>query len=212
MWLLKLIPLKTLSSQLRKPSGFIGRFVMTKIFTVGNADLNNFAKDCLDLKQDDRVLEIGFGPGKLINQIAQIVTEGKVEGIDFSETMITQAKKLNESYIASNRVTLHKGDSEILPFSDNTFDKICSANTIYFWKDPASNLKEIYRATKPGGKVVVGFRDSQQMENFNLDEDIFTTYSKEEVVRLLLEAGFSNATTKEKESPTLTSYCAIATK
>jgi len=40
---------------------------MTKIFNDGNADLNAFVMDMLELKSGDKVLEIGFGPGKLIN-------------------------------------------------------------------------------------------------------------------------------------------------
>ena len=88
MFLIKLIPSRILSLQARKPSGIIGRYLMTKIFNTGNADLNSFVKDTLDLQREDRILEIGFGTGKLIKEIADITTEGVVEGIDFSQTML----------------------------------------------------------------------------------------------------------------------------
>jgi 16S rRNA A1518/A1519 N6-dimethyltransferase RsmA/KsgA/DIM1 with predicted DNA glycosylase/AP lyase activity len=69
MFIINLIPSRVLSLQARKPYGIIGRYVMTKIFNKGNADLNSFVKEMLDLKKNDRVLEIGFGPGKLLNEI-----------------------------------------------------------------------------------------------------------------------------------------------
>ena len=55
---------------------------MTKIFNSGNADLNSFVKEILSLQRNDSVLEIGFGPGKLINEMANLTTEGVVEGVD----------------------------------------------------------------------------------------------------------------------------------
>jgi len=47
-------------------------------------DINAFVKETLALKKDDKVLEIGFGPGQLISGMTEITTEGIVEGIDFS--------------------------------------------------------------------------------------------------------------------------------
>ena len=83
MFMVKLIPSSVLSRQARKPSGIIGRYLMTKVFNAGNSDLNSFAKETLDIKIDDRILEIGFGPGILIKEMAEIATKGHVEGVDF---------------------------------------------------------------------------------------------------------------------------------
>ncbi len=85
MFILKLIPSSVLSSQAKKPSGLVGRYVMTKIFTTGNADLNAFVMDMLEMKSSDKALEIGYGPGKLVKKMAEIATQGLVEGIDFSK-------------------------------------------------------------------------------------------------------------------------------
>ncbi|MGH1439426.1 MAG: class I SAM-dependent methyltransferase [Cellvibrionaceae bacterium] len=185
---------------------------MSKIFTTGNADLNTFVKECLELKSRDHILEIGFGPGALIHDMAKTINDGKIEGIDFSETMLKKASSVNKAHITSGKVALHKGDCSSLPFENNYFDKLCSVNTLYFWENPAANLKEILRVVKPAGKVVIGFRDAEQMANFDISKDIFSTYSKEQVVSLLSEAGFSNVVIKEKEGIPVTSYCAIATK
>ena len=96
MWIFKLIPSRVLSLQARKPTGLIGRYLMTKIFNEGNADLNSFVMDMLELQSSDRVLEIGFGTGKLINQMAAITTGGVVEGIDFDSDGIIDDAEVRE--------------------------------------------------------------------------------------------------------------------
>jgi ubiquinone/menaquinone biosynthesis C-methylase UbiE len=212
MFIFKLLPRGIFSTQARKPTGLIGRYVMTKIFSKGNADINAFVKELLELKGNDRVLEIGFGPGKLISEMAKVVTDGVVEGIDFSEAMLKEASKVNRHHILRDRVKLQKGDCSTLPYGNDSFDKLCSVNTLYFWKKPGKNLREIFRVVKPKGKVVIGFRDENQMNNLNLSAEIFTTYSLDDVANLLSDTGFSDVHIKKKEGKPFHSYCAVATK
>lgn len=212
MWIVKLIPSRILSLQARKPSGLIGRFVMTKIFNSGNADLNAFVKECLALESEDRVLEIGFGPGELINEMANITTEGAIEGIDFSKVMLRQAEKTNARHISSGRVLLHEGECSSLPFENDVFEKLCSTNTLYFWKNPKDYFSEMFRVIRPGGKVVIGFRDDEQMSNLNLSEDVFSAFSKKDIINLLSNAGFQDAQIKEKNGVPFFSFCGVATK
>ena len=212
MFLYKLIPSSIISSQARKPTGLIGRYIMSNFFKLGNADLNLFVKDNLTLKSNDQVLEIGFGPGVLINEMAKMTTEGTIDGVDFSDTMLKQAIKINQQFIKNDKVRLQKADCVSLSFDDNHFDKICSVNTLYFWKQPITNLTEIYRVLKPGGKIVIGFRDNTQMDNLNLNEEIFTTYAQDEVINLLSKVGFSGPQILAKEGFPFVSYCAVATK
>ena len=212
MFIFKLIPPSVLSRQARKPSGIIGRYLMTKVFNAGNSDLNSFAKETLDIKINDRILEIGFGPGKLIKEMAEIEIKGHVEGVDFSRDMLKEAARVNRQLISEGRVKLHEGDCRNLPFDDASFDKLCSINTLYFWKEPNKYFGEMYRVINHGGKIVIGFRDDKQMSNLNLSTDVFDTYSLDDVVDLLSNAGFSGAHIREKEDMPFISYCAVATK
>jgi ubiquinone/menaquinone biosynthesis C-methylase UbiE len=212
MFIVKLIPSKILSLQARKPSGIIGRYLMAKIFNSINADLNSFIKEILDLQRGDRVLEVGFGPGKLINEMADITTEGVVEGIDFSQVMLKQASKVNKKHILKGNVRLQKGECSSLPFNNESFNKLCSSNTLYFWREPDKYFNEMFRVIKHGGKIVIGFRDNKQMSRLNLSEDIFSTYSLDEVVSLLSKAGFSDSHIVEKKGKPFLSYCAVAIK
>jgi len=212
MFILKLIPSRVLSRQARKPSGVIGRYLMTKIFNTGNADLNDFVNETLKIEKADHILEIGFGPGKLINAMAKVAIEGCVQGVDFSKAMLGEATRKNRQLIAEGKVRLHEGDCSDLPFDDASFDKLCTVNTLYFWKDPESYFSEMYRVVKAGGMTVVGFRDKEQMSKLDLDQNVFSTYTQDEVVRLLSDAGFSEARIVEKDGRPFLSYCAIGYK
>ncbi len=212
MFIVKLIPSRVLSSQARKPTGIIGRYVMTRIFNNVNAEINSFVKETLDLKRNDRVLEIGFGSGRLINEMAEITTEGVIGGIDYSVAMHKQASKVNKNHILNSSVMLQKGECSSLPYDNESFDKLCSTNTIYFWKEPDKHFSELFRVIRPGGKIVIGFRDDKQMSSLNISDDVFSIYSLDEVVSLLSNAGFSNSHIAEKAGRPFTSYCAVATK
>lgn len=208
-YIVKLLPKKILSAQARKPSGIIGRYIMTKIFISGNADLNALVMEVLELKKNDRILEVGFGPGTLMHEMAHIVIDGCVEGIDFSKTMLKKAGKVNKHHIGNGRVRLHKGECGSLPFDDESFDKVCTSNTLYFWKEPEKYLGEMHRVIKPGGKIVIGFRDGKQLGRMKVREEIFIMYSRDEVVGLLASVGFSGVKVVEREGVPFRSYCAV---
>ena len=55
--------------------------------------MNRHAVGLLEVRPDDRVLEIGFGPGKQIQLPARRATAGLVAGVDLSEVMVEQATK-----------------------------------------------------------------------------------------------------------------------
>lgn len=98
-------PLKFLSLQARKPTGLFGQYVMTSIFNSVNADLNLLVKEVFNHETNDKIIEIGFGSGKLIHKMTGIITEGITDGIDFSDTMPNQASKVNRQYINRHRKT-----------------------------------------------------------------------------------------------------------
>jgi len=201
------------SKQARKPSGIFGQLFMSKIFDIGNIFLNTFMKEMLSLENTDYVLEIGFGTGKLISEMADIVNKGLIEGIDFSETMVAIAQKRNKKYIDKGKIIIKQGDFEKTSYNDNSFDKICSANTIYFWKHPDNYIKKISKILKPGGKLVLGFADKEYLQRKKLSRNIFQFYSKDDIKQLLKRNGFSNVIdiiTREKGSQKC--HCAIAMK
>ena len=180
------------SEQAKKPSGLFGRLVMSRVFDLGNIVLNDLMKEQLLIEANDYILEIGSGTGKLIAEMAKLVDDGFIEGIDLSDTMVALAQKKNKAHISSGKVNIRQGDFESAAFGDCCFDKICSANTIYFWSAPDKFIMKFFKILKPGGKLVLAFEDKQQLEKRSLSKDVFHLYHQDEIANLLQRNGFSN--------------------
>lgn len=201
------------SKQAEKPTGLFGKLIMSRIFEKGNAELNTFMKELLSPEETDHLLEIGFGPGKMIKDLAAITKKGKIVGVDFSDAMVSIAQKRNQKHIANGRVKIHHGSFEDLSYNDNVFDKVYTVNTIYFWPDPAKTVRKIKRLLKPGGKLVIAFGDKAQLEKKSLNKEIFRCYSNEEVKDLLENSGFSgNIKIMSRSGKSFLLNCAVALK
>ncbi len=120
------------------------------LVTVGDMALKRRARNivlCLELKDGDKVLEVGCGNGyylSLLNRLGKKIT---LTGIDNDKLALADAKK----FIDDNRVRLNFADAAKLPFSTNSFDKILMSEVIEHVQDEKIVLSEVYRVLKPGG-------------------------------------------------------------
>lgn len=180
-----------IAEQSRRPSGALG-WLIGNIMSHETEALNTATLAALELRPTDRVLEVGFGHGKTLRKAAEVVTDGFVAGVDFSETMLAMARRRCARFIAAGRVRLELADSTHLPFPDAHFDKAYSVHTLYFWKEPATHLREIRRVLRPGGRLALGFRtknDGSGAEAF--PGAVYTFYGVEEVREVLRASGFA---------------------
>ena len=180
------------TKQARRPEGLFGRMVMRIVFDRGNAFLNDFTNELMSIQSDDRIIEIGFGTGKLIYRMAQQIENGFIEGIDFSGAMVSIAQKRNKKSIANGKVKIFEGDIDNMPHENEKFSKACSVNAIYFWPSPVHTAKKIADILKPGGKLYLAFEDIEQLKQRKLNQEVFHLYSKDDIQDLLINAGFSN--------------------
>lgn len=201
------------SNQSKKPTGLFGRFIMSTIFELGNRDLNSFLYELLSVQSDDQILEIGFGTGKLINRMVQEINGGCIVGVDFSDTMVSIAKKKNRKYVEKGKAKLLGGNFDEMTFGNEQFTKVCSVNTLYFWPNPDHTVRKIIKILKPKGKLVLAFEDIEQLQQRNLSSDVFHLYSKDAVYDLLKSAGFTGDIRIEtKIRADSIFHCAVALK
>ncbi|ABC33503.1 SAM-dependent methyltransferase [Hahella chejuensis KCTC 2396] len=196
---------------LRHPKGFLGE-IFASVMNNANHELNQFMKQAMCIGPSDRVLEIGFGSGKLIHEMAHITTNGGVAGIDTSATRVSQVTRHNRKLISSGRVTLVNASVESIPFDDAAFTKVCSANTLDWWPDPEENIREIYRVLTNGGSVALGFSAEKQRGRQPISRHGNTLYSEDSVMALLRHGGFSCIEMLREKRGQMTTYCALATK
>jgi ubiquinone/menaquinone biosynthesis C-methylase UbiE len=202
------------ADQLRNPTGFFGRAVMSRFFDRSSRAINQLTMRSLALRPADRVLEVGFGAGDLIAHMAPVVREGSVAGVDFSPDMVSVAAKRLAPLVSAGRVELRCADGAHLPFDGGAFTKACTVNTIYFWPEPAATLKELARVTDAGGRLVIGFSPAAAMRKMpkRLTGHGFTLYEPDTVRDLLEEAGFGGIEMAPGHGPRGDFLCAIGTK
>jgi trans-aconitate methyltransferase len=92
-----------LGKQLRKPHGIFAAAAATLMGRT-NGPLNDLTISLLGIEPTDRVLELGFGPGHSIRQVAERANRGFVAGIDLSRSMVAMAQEWNAAAIAADSV------------------------------------------------------------------------------------------------------------
>jgi ubiquinone/menaquinone biosynthesis C-methylase UbiE len=107
---------------------------------------------------------------------------------------------------------LMEASVEKIPFESNKFDKIYTANTIYFWPNHDENIKEVLRVLKPGGKLFVGFRTRAQMEKIAFTRYGFTFFTEKAMEAFLSKAGFLNIEVQKRDDRPFDSYMAVGSK
>jgi SAM-dependent methyltransferase len=181
---------KFIAGQLRKPSGLFGRFIMIRLLNLINVSMNGKVIEILHLQPEDHVLEVGFGGGDLISKMSHVVTRGHITGVDFSIDAVEACRKRFDGLIKVGTIELLCANIEALPFDADTFTKVCTVNTIYFWPDPIEALNQIHRVLKREGSLLICFNPREVLEKQNLTQHGFRLFESEEVRDLMTTAGF----------------------
>lgn len=109
---------ETIARQARSPVGPFGR-VVAWFMTRETSPENYIAVRLLaPLPKEARVLEVGCGHGRTLRQLARLVPEGQVVGVDGSATMLDIAWRYNAAAVRRGRLRLLRADSGRLPFPD----------------------------------------------------------------------------------------------
>ncbi len=109
----------------------------------------------VDAIQPESILDIATGTGDLAIMFAEKTKANQIVGLDISEGMLNVGKQKVIAKKLQNRVEMIVGDSENLPFQNNTFDAITVSFGVRNFEDLEKGLSEILRVLKPNGKFVI---------------------------------------------------------
>ena len=110
--------------------------------------------DLLRPTRGEKILDAGSGTGIFTGEFLDRGAD--VVGLDISWAMLRWAKEKHEAF-SKRGVT---ADMALLPFADGVFDKTVSVTALEFIEDEKRAVAELFRVTKPGGRVVVATLNS----------------------------------------------------
>lgn len=105
-------------------------------------------------QKPNTILDIATGTGDLAILLSK-TDATQITGLDLSAGMLEVGKQKIKALNLDNRIEMVQGDSENLPFADNTFDAITVGFGIRNFEDLEKGLSEILRVLKPGGIFVI---------------------------------------------------------
>ena len=206
---------RAFASQFARPRGPFGQLA-ARFMRQGNAPFNHWIVELLSVNADDRILEVGFGPGVALTELLQRAPNGFVAGVDASTSMANQARARHRQAIADGRVQVTTGDASALPFDDAAFDKVCGTHVVYFWSDPVATIGELRRVLRPGGVLALGYQERERMPP-RAAQGLAAAGAKlvdpGEVEDLVRKAGFSDVRVESKPGDAgPAGFCVLATK
>ncbi|MEU1328807.1 methyltransferase domain-containing protein [Streptomyces sp. NPDC005865] len=161
------------------------------------------------LKPHMRVLDIGCGPGTITADLAELVPEGRVTGVDRAPGILDTARATAAERGLDN-VEFAVADVHDLDYPDDTFCVVHAHQVLQHVGDPVRALREMRRVCKPGGIVAVRDADYSAMTWYprspGLDDwlDLYLRVARanggepdagRRLKAWALEAGFTDVTT-----------------
>jgi ubiquinone/menaquinone biosynthesis C-methylase UbiE len=135
----------------RRPHGILGRF----LYRNPRPHFKSFEATlaALELRSDDRLLEIGCGGGAFLALALAGGCEAKA--VDHSSDMVALARKRNASACRTGRLEVIRAHAEDLPFAAEQFTCAAMTNAFFFLQDPARALQELHRVLRTAGRLAI---------------------------------------------------------
>ncbi|PIB37478.1 hypothetical protein BFP72_08575 [Reichenbachiella sp. 5M10] len=168
--------LLAIERQLHCPTGDEG-VEMALNMNVTNEGMIASAIEALGVVDDEVILELGHGNGAHLSMLLSQGQGVRYHGLEISPTMQIEAQRIHQG---EQRAEFHLYDGNTIPFDSQTFDKVISVNTLYFWNEPVQLLSNISRVMKPGGLLVLAFAQKEFMKTLPFVKSKFRLYDHQD--------------------------------
>jgi ubiquinone/menaquinone biosynthesis C-methylase UbiE len=127
----------------------IGGLVAGLTMLIGRGAVARLAADLTEVANEDRVVDVGCGPGAAVREAARRGAEAT--GIDPAPVMLKLARRLTRRNAA---IAWAEGAAEALPLPDASATVVWSIATVHHWRDLDAGLAEARRVLAPAGRLL----------------------------------------------------------
>lgn len=108
---------------------------------------------------EERILDIGCGTSRFAARVLGRFPHAEVVGMDLSCQMLRTSQ--SRQFKGWNRLSLVQGDSEKIPFADNSFDLVTCSHSFHHYPNQFQVVSEMHRVLRPDGRLMIidGDRD-----------------------------------------------------
>lgn len=188
-------------TQCMKPHGEEG-IETIKNMNENHRDISEFAFECINVGNNDKIIDIGCGGGVNIEKFLKL-TDNNVDGLDYSEVSVAESIKRNQNSVYEKRCEVMQADVSDMPIENEIYDLATAFETIYFWPDIANTFKEVSRILKPNGQFMI----AQGTDGNHPDDEKWlstvegmSVYTADKLEKYLLNAGFNSVKSFKKEN------------
>jgi SAM-dependent methyltransferase len=189
----------------RRPHGWVARktYGGAQGAPKGHEAVFGRVLDVLGSLEGKRALEVGCGGGRLMERV--LAAGARAAGVDHSPDMIDLTAQRNRGAVETGALELKLGEAERLPWPDETFSVLLSANTFFFIEQPERALAEFSRVLAPGGRIVIatvpGPLPAPSLRNWwvYVWGSQMHVYDEDEMRSMLQHAGFTDITVERVE-------------
>ncbi len=130
--------------------------LLNGVLTVG-IDKSWRKKAVSELNSTDhkKILDVATGTADIAIEINKQISPQEIIGLDISPEMINYGNKKLDKKELNDIISLEVGDSENMRFEDGYFDATTVSFGVRNFGNLEKGLSEMYRVTRPGGKIVI---------------------------------------------------------
>jgi ubiquinone/menaquinone biosynthesis C-methylase UbiE len=153
-----------------------------------------------------RILDIGCGTGRFAASALEHLPNAHVWALDLCNSMLQRAEARSHEY--DGRLHLVQGDSEHLPFADDSFDAVTCSHSFHHYPNQHRVLAEMHRVLRPDGRLFLIDGDRDRLWGWLIFDVIVVMMegpvkhrTSRDLRQLYQAAGFADVTQRRRKGP-----------
>lgn len=114
------------------------------------------------------IVDLGCGPGYVMAILVRELPQAHIIGVDISGEMLAKASRNIHSLGLGKKAEFRKGETQSLPFENDSIDNVLSTFSLHHWSDPTLAFQEIHRVLKAGRAVSPSGSEKRSASSFPL--------------------------------------------